>query len=167
MSQMTHVNTDSLADILKASLAFRKVLVKKLEDVPETAWDLVPEGQNNNIRWQCAHLSVTPGLLTYVRLGKEIPILSPAFVASAKKGTNPSSFDAKEDFSKARLLDLLVRIIDRLGADAAELAKIPFSPYETSTGLVLESLTGAFAYSSVHDGLHIGTIHAMLRQLKF
>lgn len=158
--------TDSLADILKASLAFRKVLVKKLEPIPEAAWDEIPSGQNNNLRWQCAHLAVTPGLLTYVRLGKEIPILSPAFVASAKKGTNPSSFDAKEDFSKAKLLDLMTRVIERLGADAAELSKIPFSSYETSTGLVLESLTGAFAYSSVHDGLHIGTIHAMLRQMK-
>lgn len=159
------MSSNNHSSLLDATLAFRTGLIKKLESVPEEKWDLIPQGHQNNIRWQCAHLCVTPGLLTYVRLGRTIPILSPVLIASARKGTNPASFDKSEDYSKKNLLGLMKEVILRLQQDAPELSTLPFEAFETSTGLVLKDLSGAFTYSSVHDGIHIGTVSAMLRQM--
>lgn len=144
-------------------LAYRQMLVNAILQMDDETLDAIPDGFNNNIRWHLAHMVVTPGLLTYRLMGRELPFLSEEFINSAKKGTNPDSFSLNEDFGKKHLCELLIETVKRAQRDCEELSKLPFKPYETSTGYVISNLSAALAFSNIHDGLHIGNIRLLAR----
>jgi hypothetical protein len=147
-----------------ASIAFRSLISKGLENIDEAKWDIIPTGFKNNIRWQVAHLITSPGNLTYGIVGKDHPLVSKAFVEATRKGTSPESMTASgEDYSKKRLLTLFPQIITQLEKDWNYIKILPFKNYTTSTGLVLENLDAALAYSNVHDGIHLGNILAQMK----
>ena len=144
-------------------LAYRQMLVNAITQMNDDVLDIVPDGFSNNIRWNLAHMVVTPGLLTYRLMGRELPFLSEEFINSAKKGTNPDNFSLNEDFGKKHLCELLIETVKRTQRDCEELSKLPFKPYETSTGYVISNLPAALAFSNIHDGLHIGHIRMLAR----
>ena len=145
------------------ALAYRQMLVNSIDKMDDEILDIIPEGFNNNIRWNLAHLVVTPGILTYRLMGREIPFISEEFVNSAKKGSNPDSFSLNEDFGKKHLCELVIETVKRAQRDYDELSKLSFKPYETSTGYVIDNLSSALAFSNIHDGLHIGHIRMLAR----
>jgi hypothetical protein len=149
--------------LFSTSLAYRQMLVNAIDKMDDEILDIIPDGSKNNIRWHLAHLVVTPGLLTYRLIGRDIPLISIEFINSAKKGTNPDSFSLNEDFGKKHLCELLIETVKQSQRDFEELSKEKFKPYETSTGYVLENLSSAIAFSNIHDGLHIGNIRMMAR----
>jgi hypothetical protein len=109
---------------------------------------------------------VTPGLLTYRLVGKDIPLLSEEFIDSCKKGSQPDDFSLNEDYSKKHLCELLIETVKQSQRDYEELSKETFKPYETSTGFVIQDLASAFAFSNIHDGLHIGTIKMLKKVIE-
>lgn len=144
--------------LFTTSLAFRQLLVGAIEKMDDETLDAIPEGHNNNIRWNIAHIIVTPGLLTYRLAGKEIPLLSEEFIDSCKKGSNPDELSLNEDYSKNHLCELLIETTKQSQRDHEMLSKEPFKSYETSTGYIIEDLNSALAFSNIHDGVHLGRI---------
>lgn len=151
--------------LFSTALTFRQFLVTKLEKLDNEQLDTIPEGFNNNIRWNIAHLIVTPHLLTYNMVGQKNSLLSDDFINSAKKGSNPDSFSMNEDFGIKHLSETLIEVIKKLQRDYDELLNHDFKSYETSTGYVLKDIPSAIAYSNIHDGIHIGTINAIVKVL--
>jgi len=151
--------------LFQTALSYRMQLVNLVEDLEDELLDEVPKGFRNNIRWNLAHLVVTPHLLTYGLLQQANPLLSPEFARSAAKGTNHENFSLNEDYGKKHLLEFIVEIVKQLQRDFKDLSKHKFKPYETSTGLVLKDLVTAISYSNIHDGIHIGTVSSMLKVL--
>ena len=89
--------------LFASSLTFRNQLVSIAEKLDDEQLDIIPENFHNNIRWNIAHLIVTPCLLTYHKVGSQSPLLSTQFIDSVKKGTNPEDFSVNEDFSKKQI----------------------------------------------------------------
>jgi hypothetical protein len=150
--------------LFSTALTFRNMLVSGIDKMDDELLDLTPEGYNNNIRWNLAHLVVTPGLLTYRLVGKDIPLLSVEFIDSCKKGSQPDDFSLNEDYSKKHLCELLIETVKQSQRDFEELFKETFKPYETSTGFVIQDLPSALSFSNIHDGMHIGSIR-MLKKI--
>jgi hypothetical protein len=148
------------------TLAFRQVLVQKLQAMDEDLLDHVPEGYNNNIRWHAAHLVVTPSLLTYRLAGVETPLISQGFIDSAKKGSNHDDFSLNEDFGINHICELLIETIKQTQRDFDMLQEQNFNAYETSTGFIIDNVASAMGYSNVHDGMHFGTIMSMTRAIE-
>jgi hypothetical protein len=152
--------------LFATGLAYRHQLVTTLEKLDDDQLDIIPENFHNSIRWNIAHLIVTPCLLTYHMVGQTSPLLSSEFISSAKKGTDQEDFSMNEDFGKKHLLETLIESIKQLQRDIPELEKHDFKNYETSTGFVLTNLESALSYSNIHDGVHIGAIAAMIKIIK-
>ena len=100
--------------LFSTALTIRQFLVTKLEKLDNEQLDTIPEGFNNNIRWNIAHLIVTPHLLTYNMVGQKNSLLSDDFINSAKKGSNPDSFSMNEDFGIKHLSETLIEVIKKL-----------------------------------------------------
>lgn len=151
--------------LIQTSLSFRTFLAQNLEKVDEKQLDIVAPKFKNTIRWQLAHLVVTPTLLTYKKVGSNSPLLSDEFLKSTCKGTSHENFSLNEDYSTRHLLEFLVETTKQLERDYKDLKKMNYQAYETSTGFMIKDLDTALAYSNIHDGIHIGNIRAVLTVL--
>jgi|SaaInlStandDraft_1057018.scaffolds.fasta_scaffold14000_2 hypothetical protein len=147
--------------LFSTCLTFREALIKKVGNLDDDALDFIPEGFNNSIRWNLAHLVATPCLLTYRMTGQEPPLISGDFIDSAKKGTNPNDFSLIEDFGIKHLCELLIEVPKQIQRDYPDLKDLEFKPYETSTGFMMKNIDQAIAYSNIHDGIHFGTVSAI------
>jgi hypothetical protein len=152
--------------LFSTALTFRNMLVNVIDGMDDEMLDTIPEGYNNNIRWNLAHLVVTPGLLTYRLAGEEIPLISNDFIDSCKKGSSPDDFSLNEDFSKSHLCELLIETVKQSQRDFEDLSKEDFKAYETSTGYVIQDLASAISYSNIHDGMHIGVIRMLKKVIE-
>ncbi|MBF0197838.1 MAG: DinB family protein [Planctomycetes bacterium] len=152
--------------LFQVTLTFRNSLISLVEPLSDEQWDEIPQGFNNNIRWNLTHLIVTPALLIYKLAGENSPLLSADFIDSARKGSNPESFSLNEDFGRKHLSELLIETVKQCQRDFADLEKKEFKSYETSTGYIIKDVTSALAYSNTHDGIHLGTISAIKKLLE-
>jgi hypothetical protein len=147
--------------LFSTALTFRQALVKKVAGLDDGTLDFIPEGFNNSIRWNLAHLIVTPCLLTYKLTGQEPPLISGDFINSARKGTKPSNLSLIEDFGLKHLCELIIEVPKQIHRDYSDLKHEEFKAYETSTGFMMQTIDDAIAYSNIHDGIHLGTISAI------
>jgi hypothetical protein len=147
--------------LFSTCLTFREALIKKVEGLDDEALDFIPEGFNNSIRWNLAHLVVTPCLLTYRMTNQEPPLVSGDFIDSARKGTGPNDFSLIEDFGLKHLCELLIEVPKQIQRDYEDLKAEDFKAYETSTGFMMQNIDEAIAYSNIHDGIHLGTVSAI------
>lgn len=151
--------------LFQTALTFRGALVKLVENLDDEMLDSVPQNFNNNIRWNLAHLIVTPALLTYQLVGTNSPLIGPEFISSAKKGTNHENFNLGEEYGIKHLSEILIETIKQLQRDYEDLSHRDFKAYETSTGFVIKDLQSAIAYSNIHDGIHLGVISSIKKVL--
>lgn len=115
-----------------------------------------------SIRWHVAHMVATPALMTYELADESSPLLSQDFLQSVKRGTNQENFSLNEDYGIKHLVEFLVETVKQLQRDGKELEGKTFKSYETLTGHIIKDLESAMSYILVHDGIHIGTVNAML-----
>lgn len=152
-----------IKSLIDSQLAYRNILSKKIKPLEDYQLDAIPEGFSNNIRWQTAHIIATQALLSYGKLGYDIPMLNEEFILSVKKGTFPSDMKSSELFEKENLIELLSAFPQQVLKDYSELNKNVYKPYETSSGLVLDKLGTALSYVAIHDGMHLGNILALIK----
>ncbi|HAO14170.1 MAG TPA: damage-inducible protein DinB [Tenacibaculum sp.] len=142
-------------DVLKKS---REIVVNMIDGLTIDQLHLVPEGFNNNIAWNVAHLVVTQQLLHYELSG--LPCLIPdELIDSHRKGTRPSECFSQKEFQEVK--ELLIGLPDTLREDYRAGIFNSYEEYETSTGYVLRSLDHAIAFNNLHEGIHLGIVMAM------
>jgi len=153
-------------EILKSALEVtkvnRKALIKILDHYNLEKLNKVPQGFNNNLFWNIAHVVVTQQLLVYGLSGldKNIP---DEWVDLYKKGTS-----TQHDASEKELIQLrkfLSSTIKQTEKDINANIFKKYSPYMTSTGFELKSITDAFNFNNFHEGIHLGYILALKKAL--
>lgn len=122
----------------------------------------VPEGFNNHIAWNTGHLIATQQIIHYGLSGLE-SIVPQELLDIYRKGTNAAagneqSFDAIWPF--------LEKAPDQLQEDYDAGAFETFTTYETSTGIVLHNINEAILFNNTHEGIHLGYMMAMRKQLR-
>ena len=139
---------------------FKKIIENNtLEDLNK-----IPDGFNNNIIWNIAHILVTEQLLAYKLSGLESS-LSDEMINSYRKDTKPNS-----DLSQAEvdeIKDLLLPILEKTKEDYYDDVFENYNAYTVSTtGNTLKNVDEALQFAAIHEGLHYGYVLALLKAIK-
>jgi hypothetical protein len=133
----------------------RKMLSQFLKGYNLGQLNTIPEGHNNNLIWNIAHIIVVQQMLVYKLSGLPMKI-SDTLVEKYKKGTKPEQDATQAEVDEIN--NLLMETIDQTEIDLNNNVFVSFQEYPTSTGFVLKSVKDAMVFNSFHEGIHIGAI---------
>ena len=129
--------------------------------IEELTW--IPPGHRNNILWNMGHIVVTEQLLHYALC--DVQTLTPdRWTAMFRKGTSPEEWVAQPD--PAPIIEALTTVPERLETDYANGLLTEFRPYETSSGVRLDTLEEALAFNNFHEGIHFGIIRSLRNRVR-
>jgi len=144
---------------------FRIFLLQQIEDLTIDQLNKIPEGFNNNIIWNIAHMTSTEQIVCYVRSGLPV-IIEDKYFSPYMPGTKPTSFVDENDV--AIIKDFFIRTIDQLNADLDHNA---FANYTPSVAIPktyrfeVNNINDALEYLLYHEGLHSGYIMSLKRMV--
>jgi len=122
----------------------------------------IPEGFNNNIWWNIAHVVVTEQLLVYKMNGLPMNI-DDALVDKFRKGTTPDGTATDAEIKKIE--ELMLSLPKQTKTDYENGVFKEFSEYTTSLNVTLSSVEDALSFNVFHEGLHLGSILALKRAI--
>lgn len=146
--------------ILKAT---RNNYLKQLEGVSLELLNKIPEGYNNNLIWNAAHVVVTQQLLCYAMSGVDVR-LPKEVIAAYRKGSKPEKSISQAEVNQIK--HWLTQSIDWLEEDLAAGTFGTYKAYATSYGYEITSTEDAVAFNNVHEGMHLGYIIALKKHLR-
>ena len=143
-------------------LATRRLFIKLMDGLSIDLLNKIPEGFNNNIIWNFAHVVVTQQILCYKMAGVTLKI-DDAYLLKYAKGTKPETFIKVEEllFFKQQALQLIEELI----VDKEQGLLDNFVSYTTSFNVELNSLDDAIKFLTMHEGLHLGYAMALKRMV--
>lgn len=133
----------------------RKMLSQILKGYTLAQLNAIPEGHNNNLIWNIAHIVVVQQMLVYKLSGLPMNI-SDSLVEKYKKGTKPEQDATQAEVDE--IYNLLMETIDQTEIDMNNNSFVSYQEYPTSTGFVLKNAKDAMFFNSFHEGIHIGAI---------
>ena len=119
---------------------------------------VIPEGFNNHIAWNIAHLVVTQQLLHYKLSGKDC-LVSDDLITAYKKGSKPSNIFSQEEFDE--VITLFKGLPKTLEEDYESSIFSEYDSYKTSTGFVIDTMEKAIIFNNFHESLHLGVIMSL------
>lgn len=122
----------------------------------------IPDGFNNNIAWNVAHLIATQQRLCYSRCDLQ-PRIADSFIAKYQKGTKPESFITDAEFTEIR--ELLFTSLEILKADYDQQVFANYTAWTTPYGNDVSSVDDALNFLPFHEGLHYGYVMALKRMI--
>lgn len=140
----------------------RVILHKFLTETPREQLLKIPEGFNNNIWWNIAHVVVTEQLLAYGMSGLPLNI-EDTFVAKFRKGTTPDGTATDAEIKKIE--ELMFSLPKQTKIDYESGLFKEFNEYTTSLNVTLTNIEDAIEFNTFHEGLHFGSILALRRAL--
>ncbi len=153
---------EDLKNALEITKINRKALAKILNHYTLEKLNEIPEGFNNNLFWNIAHVVVTQQLLVYGLSGLEKNIPE-EWIELYKKGTS-TKHEATEN-ELIQLKGFLFSTIEQTEKDIDANIFKEYSNYMTSTGFELQSISHAFNFNNFHEGIHLGYILALKKAL--
>jgi hypothetical protein len=154
---------DTMDQIVFKQLEFvRHLTINTVEGITEKILDIIPEGFNNNLRWNLGHIYLVQEKLAFHSAGESMQ-LPETFDRLFGKGTKPDEW--KEEPPKLKiLLEMLAeqpkRIQESLQNRLSEQMKEPFT---TGSGLTLGTIGESLNYTLYHEGIHYSTINLLKR----
>jgi hypothetical protein len=139
-------------DVTRAS---RKVLSQFIENFSLDQLNEIPNGFNNNLIWNIAHIVVTQQRLVYKFSGLPLRISDEIF-EKYKGGTKPNGAVSQSDVEEIR--SLLFETIDQTEADFDSDVFKNYQKYTTSVGLTITSIEDAISFNNYHEALHTGVM---------
>lgn len=148
--------------IFDICLKNRTILNSFLESLTLEELNKVPEGFNNNVIWNIAHVIVTQELLVY-RLSNLEGTVDKHLIEKYKKGTKTESAVTKNEVDEIK--NLLFSTIESTKADYNKGVFKRFNEYTLSTKGVLSSVEDALYFNNFHEGIHLGYILALKKSI--
>lgn len=141
-------------------IIFKKIIEEtSLEDM-----NIVPDGFNNNIIWNIAHVIVSEQLLAYNLSGLEMS-LPIEMINKYKKGTKPEKKVSKDEINEIK--ELLLKSLAKTKKDYQTGIFKNYNSYTVSTtGNTLNNIDDALQFIATHEGIHYGYILALLKAVK-
>lgn len=136
----------------------RKIILKFLKGFTIEQLNKIPEGHNNNLIWNIAHIIVVQQMLIYKLSGLPM-LISDEMVEKYKKGSKPEHIVTQAELDEIEIL--LLQIIDKTQTDYNNGVFQNFEEYPTSTGYTLNTVSDALYFNNFHEGLHIGIMMSL------
>jgi hypothetical protein len=133
----------------------RKVLSQFIENFSLDQLNEIPDGFNNNLIWNIAHIVVTQQRLVYKFSGLPMRISDEIF-EKYKGGTKPDGAVSQAEVEEIK--SLLFETIDQTEADFNSGIFKNYQEYTTSIGLTITSIEDAISFNNYHEALHTGVM---------
>ena len=151
------INIDKSIDSIQTT---RKVFLKLMDGLSIDALNKIPDGFNNNIIWNFAHIIVSQQLLCYKLAGLPLKI-DDQYISKYSKGTKPETFVDENEL--AFFKEKSIQFIDELIIDIEKGIFNNYKAYTTSFGVELTSIDDVVKFLPTHEGLHLGYSMALKR----
>ncbi|WP_249872100.1 DinB family protein [Oceanobacillus saliphilus] len=140
----------------------RGITEKAINSIPEQDADIVPNGFNNNIRWNFGHIAFVQENLVYGVLGKKMG-LPEEYEELFSPGTKPA--DWQQTPPSLREISIVLseqkrRIRETLKGGLEE--KL-LTPYTNRMGITFHTVGETFLFSFYHEALHMETIKRIIK----
>lgn len=140
----------------------RSNTINAVKELSESQADSVPEGFNNNIRWNLGHVYLVQERFAFGFIPE--PILMPdGFTDLFGRDTKPSEWKVQPP-TLPELIQLLEdqtsRIQEKLNNRLDEVVAKPFT---MPSGLTLKTIGEFLTFSMYHEGMHVQTIKMLKR----
>jgi len=140
----------------------RAIFFNLLENHSLEQLNIKPEEFNNTIYWNIKHVVVTQQLLTY-GLSNLPMLLSETEIEAFRKGSKYEKDATREDVEV--LKKQLFSTIEQTQIDYKKDLFKTFIEYTVSTKSVLSTINEALEFNNFHEGIHLGYILAMKKNL--
>ncbi|MEX8546903.1 MAG: DinB family protein [Mucilaginibacter sp.] len=131
-----------------------------IENLNTEQLNQLPEGFNNNIIWNLAHLTAVQQALCYKRSGLQ-PIVQDKYVTPFLPGTKPDSFIDSNEVETIK--SLLISSLDEFESDYKKGFFSTYTPVVTRYGVALDNIDDAVNFLPFHEGFHTAYIMALKR----
>jgi hypothetical protein len=150
-------------DVVFKQLEFvRYLTINEVEGLSEKNLDIIPEGFNNNLRWNLGHIYLVQEVLAFQICGEPIQ-LPEVFSRLFSKGTKPAEWN-EELPTLELLLEMLVKQPNRIQKSFQNRLNEPVEkPFTTGSGLTLNTIAECLNYTLYHEGMHFNTITLLKR----
>ncbi|MNR10508.1 DinB superfamily protein [compost metagenome] len=138
----------------------RSAILKSVEQLNTEQLNRIPEGFNNNIIWNVAHLIASQQNLCYLKSGQEA-LVPDSFIQSYKPGSKPERPVSAEEIEHIKAL--LISTTAQLETDLNTPKFDQYSAWVNSYGLELNNIKDIINYLPLHESMHLGYIMALKR----
>jgi hypothetical protein len=122
----------------------------------------IPEGFNNNIIWNVAHMIAAMQGVCYKRSGLPITV-SDAYFECYKPESKPAHDVDEQELNEIK--ELLISSIDKLKEDYSNGLFKTYTAFTTRYGVDINNIEEAIQFLPFHEGMHMGYILALKRVL--
>lgn len=152
--------TQSLTDL---NTFVRQGMIAVLDDLSVEQINEVPQGFNNNLIWNLAHVVACQQEYLYDRAGVETAV-NVDFIAKYRGGTAPA--EKLDQNAINTIKELALSTAQALVKDAKGNLRNAYKPMEvTGQKINLQTLDDAIAFMLFHEGLHLSTMRTYKRLL--
>lgn len=145
----------SQLDLLKN---IRTFTLNTIEGLSTAQFNKIPQGYNNNIIWNVAHMVAAEQGVCYMRAG--LPAVIPEhFYTAFKPGSKPEG--PISEIQIMQIKELLLSSLVGLEADLIANKFENYKPWSTRYGVEMNSITDALNFLPFHEGMHLGYIMAL------
>lgn len=158
------MNEEMLFTLLETTRAGTLMAAKKVKDENPDFADTIPEGFNNNIRWNLGHIvTITDQLANYP--AGEKPDFPKPYHSSFANGTSPKGWN-DETPSLDEIIQALEEQPKQLKEKFAGRLSDPLPKPFSLVGVEFQTVGDLIAFNLYHEGMHLGQINTMLRGAK-
>ncbi|MVN21679.1 DinB family protein [Mucilaginibacter arboris] len=143
--------------------ATRTFLLNLVEGLTIEQLNQIPEGFNNNIIWNLAHLTAAQQSICYKRSGLK-PVVQDKYFSPYLPGTKPDSFIDQAEAGTIKTL--LLSSLDEFESDYKKGFFKTYTPFVTRYGVAIDTIDDAINFLPYHEGYHTGAIMALKRLVK-
>ena len=138
----------------------RELTLKAIKQIPENLADEIPNGFNNNIRWNFGHIAYTQEKLCFMLLGIEmgVPDTYETYFAA---GTKPAKW-RETPSTLEEIAQVLVEQSHRIKQTFPIEQSLP-KPFTNKMGVTFNTSTEALLFSFYHEGIHMETIRRLYK----
>ena len=141
----------------------RGLLLKTVHGLDAEAMNTITARRSNNIAWNLGHILIVQQMLTYGLSGLPLP-LPEDWVARFARDTSPADWDGPAEVEE--ITSQVLSSAERFLEDLPTLREATFRPYTTATGLSIPSLNDAILFNSFHEGVHVGIMLSIRKELE-
>ncbi len=138
--------------------SIRTYLLNLIDDLTIEQLNKIPDGFNNNIIWNVAHLTATQQRISYTRSGLQ-PIVQDKYIAPYSPGTKPEGFINEAELTTIK--SLLISSLDEFESDYKKGFFTTYNGFITRYGVELTNIDDAINFILYHEGLHTGVVMAL------
>ena len=142
---------------------FRLFILAQIAGITTEQLNKIPEGYNNNIIWNLAHLICAQQSLCYLRAGQPITV-DDKYFSPYRTTTRPTEFI--DEYEIETIKKLFISSIDQLQTDFNNKIFDNYSPSENILkvyGVALNNMEDALEFLLYHEGFHSGYIISLKR----